>query len=400
MDSRSHQINADLAFYTPRAKDAFYSSIVNMYRARAKMLSRVAKCILLATAMIIAAGIWIFWTGDAPDAKITESEAKVRADLIVLNGSLLKARSKIGKAEQEKTLCESAKRLSSRLNAVSDSIQGVVLTRAQDQAENANAAILKAKEILEALRAKPLQDVTIDIRSYEPADNGRFSVGALSLVLDASNIAQVNIELLTTAVDSLHKALQTLRSVGVQGMDNKWEEKDVHSLSDIYTNSDELQKVPTIHSEVERRFAVASSDLQFIKENATKDGKALEEQEAKRDDLQDRLEDLKLQRNKILLMSWLPSLTLRIGVVVLLLFLTQILLSTFRYLAALSGFYYGRADAVQMLQTKADDSYSIIDLKELASFTTPGELKIEPVNDPTEQFTGVLKAWLSGAGVK
>ena len=167
-------------------------------------------------------------------------------------------------------------------------------------------------------------------------------------------------------------------------------------LSETYAASDELQKVPELNSEIERRLESASTNLQIVKENAAKDAEAFAEKEAKRDDLKDRLEDLKLQRNKILLMSWLPSLTLRIGIVVLLLFLTQILLSTFRYLVALSGFYYGRADAVHLLQTKGDDSYSIIDLKELASITTPGELKIDAVKDPTEQLTGLLKAWLSG----
>ena len=228
MDDQLCQINAIWRF-ARRAEDPFYSSIVKLYRARAKVLNIVARCVLVATAVIIAVGIWIFWSGDAPDAKITESEAKVRADLIVLNGTLLKERSKISNAEQQKTLCESAKRLTARLKAIGDSVQSVVSMRTKDQAESANAAIEKGKEVLEALQAKPLQDVTIDIRKYEPDDSGRFSAAALALIIDASKTTQSNIELLKKAVEPLHAALQTLKAVGVQETDKKWREEDVRT---------------------------------------------------------------------------------------------------------------------------------------------------------------------------
>ena len=83
--------------------------------------------------------------------------------------------------------------------------------------------------------------------------------------------------------------------------------------------------------------------------------------------------------------TWIPQLTVRVGVVVLLLFLSSILFSTYRYTLTLAAYYDARGDALQMLSRRKDGE--LLDVKELATILpllSPDAYRIEKVNPPYE----------------
>ena len=115
------------------------------------------------------------------------------------------------------------------------------------------------------------------------------------------------------------------------------------------------------------------------------------------DDIQEDLKNARAEREKILFMAWVPDLTLRAGAVILLLFLTQVLLSAYRYTLGLSTYYLARADAIQLLQPKAGNAtwYDIGELKTLVDNFSPTSISIDAVQSPTDQVADLAKAWIS-----
>ena len=91
-------------------------------------------------------------------------------------------------------------------------------------------------------------------------------------------------------------------------------------------------------------------------------------------------------------MAWLPDLTVRVGAVVLLLFLTQIFVATYRYTVGLSAFYMSRADTIRMLQPDfhKPETYRMDDFRTLADKLSPS-MSVEEVKGPIEQVTDLAK---------
>jgi hypothetical protein len=85
--------------------------------------------------------------------------------------------------------------------------------------------------------------------------------------------------------------------------------------------------------------------------------------------------------------KWTEILTVRIGVVVLLLYLTTILLSTYRYTFTLAAYYTARGDAFQALSHRPSDR--LIDLEELRSLVpllSPDDYRIDKESVPYEHI--------------
>lgn len=93
--------------------------------------------------------------------------------------------------------------------------------------------------------------------------------------------------------------------------------------------------------------------------------------------------------------GWISMFTIRVCVVVLLLFLTQILLSTYRYLISIGAYYAARGDALQLVSSKARSN--AIDSDEYAKLVTmmsPDEHKVEKTEGPDERILSALTAAL------
>jgi hypothetical protein len=82
---------------------------------------------------------------------------------------------------------------------------------------------------------------------------------------------------------------------------------------------------------------------------------------------------------------WAPILTVRVGVVILLLFLTKILLATYRYTMSLSAFYRARCDVLQLVtKTKNDRLFNLKEFVQLIPLVSPDGLQIDAVASPDE----------------
>ncbi|WP_182867942.1 hypothetical protein [Stieleria mannarensis] len=84
---------------------------------------------------------------------------------------------------------------------------------------------------------------------------------------------------------------------------------------------------------------------------------------------------------------WVTLLAVRVGVVVLLLFLTTVLLASYRYTQTLSAYYLARADALQLLSQQPDDR--LIDAEEfktLIPLLSPDSYRIDQPPAPYESL--------------
>ena len=88
---------------------------------------------------------------------------------------------------------------------------------------------------------------------------------------------------------------------------------------------------------------------------------------------------------------WLPVLGVRVLIVVLLLYVTRILLATYRYSVSISAFYASRADSLQMVGDRPDGS--VLDTDEYDKLTgalTPSHA-VDPVLSPDETLGNLFK---------
>ncbi len=93
---------------------------------------------------------------------------------------------------------------------------------------------------------------------------------------------------------------------------------------------------------------------------------------------------------------WLPVLSIRVGVVVLFLFLTRILLETYRYTTALSAFYRARGDALQMLGEGSKDKPLDGDqYAKLLIALAPENYRIDKIDSPENNLLALLRPDLS-----
>lgn len=94
---------------------------------------------------------------------------------------------------------------------------------------------------------------------------------------------------------------------------------------------------------------------------------------------------------------WLPVLSIRVGVVILFLFLTRILLETYRYTTALSAFYRARGDALQMLGEGTKEAP--LDSEQFAKLLialAPENYRIDKIDSPENNLLALLRP---GAGL-
>lgn len=96
---------------------------------------------------------------------------------------------------------------------------------------------------------------------------------------------------------------------------------------------------------------------------------------------------------------WLPILSIRVGVVILFLFLTRILLETYRYTTALSAFYRARGDALQMLGEGTKDKPLDSDqYAKLLIALAPENYRIDKIDSPENNLLAILRPDLSLIG--
>ena len=82
---------------------------------------------------------------------------------------------------------------------------------------------------------------------------------------------------------------------------------------------------------------------------------------------------------------WVTLLSVRIGIIVLLLYLTTVLLATYRYTLTLSAYYFARADALQLLSGQPEDRlFDFAELVALIPMLSPDNYRVDHVKTPYE----------------
>lgn len=85
---------------------------------------------------------------------------------------------------------------------------------------------------------------------------------------------------------------------------------------------------------------------------------------------------------------WIPTLTVRLGIVILLLFLTKILLSTYRYLISMGAYFSARSDALQLISAMKQPELD--EYEKLVRLLSPDDHKVEAVVAPDEVLAASL----------
>jgi hypothetical protein len=95
--------------------------------------------------------------------------------------------------------------------------------------------------------------------------------------------------------------------------------------------------------------------------------------------------------------TWVALLVIRIGTVILLLYLTSVLLSTYRYTLTLAAYYTARADALQLLSRQPLSR--VVDVKELQALIpmlSPDDYRIDQPPVPYETLGKAARTGASG----
>ncbi len=95
---------------------------------------------------------------------------------------------------------------------------------------------------------------------------------------------------------------------------------------------------------------------------------------------------LKNDKTEVDYINFFTTLTTRLGSILILIFLVQILTKLYRYSIRLSHYYYARADALEIHHFTPQ-----IDLAALTGMLTPDSYDIGTTKNPTENMTEILK---------
>ena len=384
-----------------RIPDEYYKRLIRMYKSRATFWRSVGILCLALTASIIFVGIVIFWTGDPADEKRAESEIALSVELAGHRRKL----SEIG-ASGAKTLAQAgiatrAFVLANILGRAKPTLDSFVRKPEPATRDRAKLIVDTCRRILEPAqwsaidqvpsaegKSKATDEVVIKVAPVIPNDSNRFprqTLDHLQVELRATGESKAA---LLELLGNLSKLLDDLPvdPVGSSQL------KELQKLAE----SAMLSSLDQVNRQIETQNREAELALEKWQREAPFREEERQAIEANIASVEEQLKEVRAERDKILFMSWVPDLTLRVGAVVLLLFLTQILLGAYRYTISLSTFYLARADAIQLLQPQAGQEtwYNTEHLKTLLEKLSPDAISIESVKSPNDHIADLATAWI------
>lgn len=380
----------------PRIPDEFYSHLIQMYRSRAMFWRNIGLCSLLLTAVTIFVGFAIFLRGDPAQDLRAESEIQLaveltgeRRKLTEISSSGARTLAQAGIASRTNVLAEVLGRLRSTLSSYLDNPTEPQRKRLQRVLE-VNKRILNALEMTEKSRAdgSTPNEAVIDVTALFPNDSKMFAGPTLELLLSEINATGESTKTISEALETLSQLLDD------QPTDA--EKTELVSLAESLP----LKAMDAVERRADSRQKQTAIELESWQRNAPLREEQRQTIESNIADIEKQLTEVRAERDKILFMSWVPDLTLRVGAVILLLFLTQILLSAYRYTISLSAFYLARADAIQLLQPQQDNAtwYKIEHLEKLLDKLSPDAISIDSVQSPTDQAVDLATTWIKQKG--
>jgi hypothetical protein len=392
----------DYELQTARIDDKYYDNLIRMYRARAKLWRNVGLVNLLLTAVIIFVGFSIFWTGEDISGPEAERESKLVVDLASYRRQLADISASGARTLAQEGIMSRASVLGEILGRVQPSIETVKNNPSRmEGVVFAKSIVETATRIIESLdwsnaiptgpveeKKKKRSDVVIRISDARRNDSGRFpseSLDVLGTAFALSGERKVDTLKVLNQVGGILDRFST----GTQTDDDKQSLESQLSASTFRSFNDVNSQIQGRKAEAE----LANNKWQLDSAFREEERQAIEENIT---GVERQLVEVRAERDKLLFMSWVPDLTLRVGAVILLLFLTQILIGAYRYTISLSSYYLARADAIQLLQPQAHNAswYNIEHFKSLLHELSPDSLEIERVSTPSDQIVDLAKAWI------
>lgn len=383
------QLLTDHEFCRQQAEDEFLHGCARMFRARARLLQWLALVLIVATFVVIGIGIYIFQAGDPNESILATEELQVIGDLQKVRGELAEMDAKDAEVTQRANTLRRASLLADRLGALKGATASFADAPNKADGDRLERLLRICRLILTACESLPAGETVIDITAFEPHDSSRFSKDVFVALQSALGKAGINIADESKLADRLLVPLEAMMMT--EEVEGKFQGPPVERFEDTANKVvGTLQKLESVMIESKGMSKAAELEVQRMLSVASERAAKRTAASRKERELTEKLNEARARRDKVLVMAWLPGLTLRVGAVILLLFLTQILLSTYRYTMSLSSFYLARGD-VMMLAERTDGKT----IQQLSEILTPGTLHIESVKDPTDHIAGLASAWLA-----
>lgn len=381
-----------------RIDDQFLDRLIAMYRARAKIYQGISWLLLLVTSIMIFAGVMTFIHGDRGDEVLAESEVALRQQIDQTQQKIDALDIENARTEENVSKLRRAEVLASILANAKSGVVGLLESRERRLVPSTQKVIRASESIVENLdRPAPPASVTIVVSDVVLNDSNKFPSLALEQVTLAAVDNSVNLADLRLELKEIAAELERLTRLAIPKEESLVPEAEIGAFRSVAERSDQLLRLDSVHSTVTRQVEQAEREAQTNSEEKTKRVGEEVQLNKQKERLEGELVKVREQREKILFMAWIPGLTLRVGTVVLLLFLTQILLATYRYTVGLSGFYLARSDAIQLVQCDLANPprYALEQLQILMEALTPSRYRVDPVKDPSEHLTDLAKTWVN-----
>ncbi|UUO04983.1 hypothetical protein M4951_16515 [Blastopirellula sp. J2-11] len=242
----------------------------------------------------------------------------------------------------------------------------------QRPGDTVSQRFVDTKQLLVAIQTPP-EKYSLDLRNYsytgsQPKRIEALSMQSLLALRTTIEAGGINVPTLTENVEKLSK------SVGSPML------ADQALFASAYEDLEVLAKA----------FQSEEDAIAELQRQVDALGQVATQRQQKKEELQQEIAQVLAIRELehaagVNLQSWIPVLSVRVGVVILLLFLVQILLATYRYSMSLGAFFTARGDAMQLVSAGAgNELMNREQLKELVQVLAPDQLKIDPVVSPDQ----------------
>jgi hypothetical protein len=363
--------------HSPRVASAHVESMVRRFRRRSKRWLGCALIEAIAAFIVIAGGAYIFVNADYFARQVVFSKEEVlKKEADVLRVQLAKLQTSVYDLQTSLAILKDQEEFSKTFASLNGFLEFVLRTPSES-----NSLIPLKTHSAQALEKIKLYS--------DPAAQKSGSHGAGRLSTDPKLLEAIEgrgIKLDVPGWESLASLVRGFPSG--QSLD----EKQVVALREARARiQSELASLVTWHKEVVEQGKDLASQLRELEKKGT-----LQEAERTRsliDAKNQELVQLMESRANLLKDLWIPDLTVRIGAVVLLVFLTQLLVSLMRYHISLSSFYASRADALQLVNCHRIDSddFDSSQLTMLVNYFTPG-LSVDAIPSPVSQLADLVRS--------
>lgn len=361
------------------ARSEVAASLVTVLRNRANYYTQLSRVLLVATLVMVMLGLLVFLTGDQIGRLLAPQEGDLIEQIQVLDNQLKDLR-------QPEVAVPRELRLASELT---------LLWRIVDKAgEN----------------AKRVTQATSDPNPADVFDAARFIPIALQIlrgISSGNSTEPINVSLFVFSSGEV-EAPQRVFNSDVWEAAQKQAKDRALNLSELTSEFQELHsKVDVDNSKLRELVKLSPAAIECLAgvsalvaentESLQAQNRALADLELgairreqqresltqSREELQEKRQELVDLRNSLMFMSWLPGIILRVGAVILLLFLTGVFLATYRYNISISAYYNGRADALRLVAgTRDRGGINVEQLQALVGALSPDGLTVDRTRPP------------------